>query len=534
MRRTEFIVVTLLVLAVTLPFLDKPFHIDDTVVLHVTGKILESFWDPFSGQIDWFGYERDLWKATTNPPFLSYFLAPFAWLSDYSEIVLHLAMLVFYLMLGLSFQSLSRRFLAPSYWPVLFLMTSVAVVVSGNVMRDIPGTALAVAGIALFVCGSDEDRGSLLFLGSLLAGLAVLTKYSAAVVLPVMAIYVLLQGKPRRVLWLSVAAAAVALWCLHNWILYGQVHILYLFLERRSSASTLWQDKLFGAITVLGSSLLLFPALLGRTLRKRRWLPLAACFLFSAVFVCWIQLEFAKELDLEYLLWLVVGSLAVSVPLSGCLIQKGLDRDSIFLTLWFGGVLLFSIFMVPFQAVRHVLPALPPLILLSFRYLGFSKEIPRTLLRKTFSFWLIVQIGLATLVQLADYEYAESYRHFAGSVQATEKVPWYVGHWGWKFYADRAGFRLMHRDGPYPRPGDLILWPRKVHIGSVFQNDTGLRDQLELKSNRVYEGVFPVRTMDADSKAGFYSVGRGRLPYRFFPEGPLEEMRVYCVRESKD
>ena len=140
----EVLVVTLLVLLVTLPFLNKPFHIDDTFVLHVTANILGSFWDPFAGEIDWFGYELEVWKATTNPPLLSYYLAPFAWFSDYSEIVLHTAMLPFFLLLAFSMQFLAGRFVSAGYWPLLFLITSVAVVVSGNALV---GDALVIHGV---------------------------------------------------------------------------------------------------------------------------------------------------------------------------------------------------------------------------------------------------------------------------------------------------------------------------------------------------------------------------------------------------
>jgi hypothetical protein len=136
------------------------------------------------------------------------------------------------------------------------------------------------------------------------------------------------------------------------------------------------------------------------------------------------------------------------------------------------------------------------------------------------------------MVHLADYEYADSYRKFAGSVREREAPVWYVGHWGWKFYAERAGFRLLHRDGPFPKRGDLLLWPQKVHVGRVFQNERGLRDRLKLVSSEVYAGIIPVRTMDGDAGAGFYSIGRGQVPYRFFPEGPVEVMRIYEVAED--
>jgi hypothetical protein len=185
--------------------------------------------------------------------------------------------------------------------------------------------------------------------------------------------------------------------------------------------------------------------------------------------------------------------------------------------------------MVPFQAVRHLLPALPPLILLCFKFLNSSKATVSGNRKPLLSLLVTIQLMIAVGVHLADYEYADTYREFAGTVENDEIPIWYVGHWGWMFYADRSGFRQLHRDGPFPEEGDLLLWPQKVHIGRVFQNEYGLRDRLELVSSKVYEGFVPIRTMDRKSGAGFYSVGRGKLPFRLFPEGPVEVMHTYRV-----
>jgi hypothetical protein len=371
-----------------------------------------------------------------------------------------------------------------------------------------------------------------MLLGALLAGLAVLTKYSAAVVLPVMAFYAWQRGRHRHILWLAASGALIVFWCLHNWLVYGQVHMLYLFLERRSTGSIVWQQKFFGALTVLGSSCLLFVALVAESIRRRRWLILGSSVLLTAAVIWRVQVFHEGRVDWEYLFWAGAGVMAFSIPVLAALRRKGYSQDSLFLVIWTSGVVWFGIFMVPFQAVRHLLPALPPLILLSFQFLrGAKRQWARTE-RSVLVFLLLVQVGIAAIVHLADYEYADSYRDFAQKFRERGNPSWYVGHWGWKFYADRSGFRPLHRDGPYPSQGELLLWPSNVHIGRVFQNDRGLRDRLELVSSELYDGVIPVRTMDRDSGAGFYSIGFGELPFRFFPKSPLEEMRVYRVKED--
>jgi 4-amino-4-deoxy-L-arabinose transferase-like glycosyltransferase len=524
-----------MILGLTVPFLNKPFHIDDTFVLSVSSSILKDYWDPFSGQIDWFGTEIQVWKATTNPPLLSYYLAPIALFSDYSEIALHVAMLPYFLILALGMHSLARRFTSSGYWPVLFLMTSVAVVVSGNVMRDVPGTGLAVAGVAAFIWGSDHQQKRWLCLGVLLVGLAVLTKYSAAVVLPVMALYVLFRRKPKQIAWLTLAGILLGGWCLHNWLVYGQAHILYLFLEGRSGGGIVWQDKLFGALAVLGSTCLLFPALIFRTAQRRHWLLMGITVVLAFLAGWGVMIFYEPELDCEYLFWIAGGAIVLSIPVIGAVRLGGVRLDSCFLVAWCVGVIWFSVFMVPFQAVRHLLPALPPLILLGFRYLGASR-IPRAM-RTMLTLLLLTQALLAGVVQLADYEYAASYRSFAEDVSeeraSSDTRMWYVGHWGWMFYAERAGFRQLHRDGPFPEPGDLLLWPEKVHVGNVFRPERFLWERLEVVSQHVNPGIIPARTMDRGAGAGFYSVTYRKLPYRLFPEGPVEVMRTYRVTRDR-
>src|SRR6266516_648125 len=65
----------LIVLAATVPFLGKPFHIDDPLYLAVARQILQKPWDPFGAEILWEKTPESLFDADFNPPLWSYFLA---------------------------------------------------------------------------------------------------------------------------------------------------------------------------------------------------------------------------------------------------------------------------------------------------------------------------------------------------------------------------------------------------------------------------------------------------------------------------
>jgi hypothetical protein len=210
-------------------------------------------------------------------------LAPFAALSGFSEIILHLAMLPFYVLLVLGMLSLSRRFGQAGWLPVLFLVGSAALIVSGNVMRDVPAGALLTAGAAAFVNGTDRGRGSWLLLGSSLVGLALLTKYSAASILPALIVYAGIKRSRGALLSLVIPFALLTGWCLHGWLFYGQAHPLYLLLKGGSSGIT-WYDKLFCGLAAVGAVLFLAPVRLFRPPRAVGSLILG----LVAVVICYL------------------------------------------------------------------------------------------------------------------------------------------------------------------------------------------------------------------------------------------------------
>lgn len=535
-------VAALLALLFAAPFLDKAFHIDDTFVLHVTANVLEDPWRPFAGEIDWFGHPRPVWEATTNPPLVSYLLAPFAFLSDYSERALHAVMSAFLVLLAVSLLALARRFTARSWLPLLYVLGSCGVLVSLNVMRDVPALALSTAGITLFLSGVDRERHGRAAAGALLAGLAVLAKYSAVMAVPLLLIYPWLKGRYRFLPWVLVSLLPLSLWCLQNWMVEGRLHVAYLLAERRSVAGIPWPDKWFGALAIAGSLLYLFPFLLWRLFQGRHWPAVAGLVPVTLLMLWGARSFYDAEPDLEFLFWTSAGTVLLATALYEGLRHGGwrfgprsdLQTDSWFLAAWVFGPVLFSVFFVPFQAVRHLLPALPPLVLLGFRFWDQgSREARGT---APLAAGLAVQLGLTFLVAWADYEYAGSYRRLAEKARQLESAggtrAWYVGHWGWKFYADRAGFHQLHRDGPRPRPGELLLWPEYVHIGDVFSRDPEWRDRLELVQAFPCWGSLPLRTMSRPERAGFYAVIRRRIPYRLSSRTPLETLRIYRVPPS--
>ncbi|MFQ5415711.1 MAG: glycosyltransferase family 39 protein [Myxococcota bacterium] len=377
-RGMEWAALLLLVAFVTLPFAGKPFHVDDTFFLRVTEAIVADPLDPYGGELDWWDRPLPLFDIDSNPPGLNYYLAPVASVTNFSELALHLAMIPFFALFAVSVWSLARRFTRHPMWSVAFVMTSAGVVVSGNVMRDIPSAALGVGAVAAAVAGTDRDDRRLWLLGGLLAGTAILTKYSALLLLPLLAAYPILAGKPRHCAWIAVPVGLLGLWFLHNLWIYGEVHFLGQLGRGYTSPGHGWRDNLCGLPVVAGSLLYLLPVLAWRSAATGDRLALAGA--LASGLACWglVQWYMVGGSDAQYLFWATTGGALLFVcGLSGVrgsapLLRSGGDRaarDSLFLLLWLLAPLLLSVLFVPFQAVRHFLPALAPCVLLAFRHL---------------------------------------------------------------------------------------------------------------------------------------------------------------------
>jgi len=465
-------------------------------------------------------------------------------------------MFPFMALLAYATRSLARRFAGGSPWPLLLVLFNPAVLTSPNVMRDVPALALATAALASFVQGVDEHRGGRCALAALLAGLAFLTKYSALMILGVLALYAVLARRPRCLAWLLVTAGVVALWCLHNRLVHGRMHVLFLLTQRTSLPDHDWQEKLLNGLSIYGASLLIVPLLIAHASGRRAWPELAAMLAAAAGAAAWIQhhLKVSLAVRPECLVWCALGAaVAAWLAIHGL---RGLARlpaawreprpaahpavPMLLLAAWGLGPWVFTWKFVPFQAVRHLLLALPPAALLLAREFEAGPQDGRapaarganaggpwsTLLAGT----LLVQAALGYAVAAADAQYAAVYREFVRSAVAAHRRPggprlWFAGHWGLQEYALRHGLTQVNASTFDPQPGDLVLTAEAVDKGIV---PPGFWDMLELVETREWPGRLPIRTLNWAIGAGFYAVLRQSVPY-VFSNVPFDKTYVYRV-----
>jgi hypothetical protein len=549
----------------------KPVHIDDTVVLHVAANILRAPLRPFAGEFFWLEEPQPLAKVTTNPPLVSYWLAPWIALAGYREWVLHLSFAPFVALLAWGMHRLATRWLGAqwAWWAVGWLMLSPAVLPGMNLMRDVPALALLVGGLACWVEGLERRRARWLLAGALLVGLAGLAKYTALIGLPLVALYTVLRRAYGALGWLTLALVPIAGWSALNLWADGAVHLLYLWQERRGSAPL--GAKVLPGVVGLGASTLLW---LGVAWRFRdalgrgwQW-KIALLALASAGAIGWRLTQFAGQpVYGQTLFWLVAGvlmlGLAVGVGSSRNVLtpsppQKGapslwsaeaelqrqggsfastrrtcplsaeaeLQRQAeaslphskalyLFLRLWLLIALAAAVWGAPFQAMRHLLYALPPLILILTPWAGRNAPL------------LIAQGVLCLAVIAADYDYAIRYKRGAAAYAerfAGERV-WYAGSWGWMFYAEQHGFRKLLPDGKGLQRGDIVIIPERVYKGKTPPD---LHKHLILLDETPCYPIVPLRTMDFRG-AAYYALIRTNAPFRFTlrRDEPLEIRRAY-------
>ena len=136
-------------------FINKAYHIDDPFTITISKAIGEHFIRvPQSYQ----GNPILMGEVCDNPLFLGYYYAPIIKLFQDKEVWLHLFYLPFCLLIIISMYILSRRFIGKGIFTTICLcITPAFIVMSQNIMLDIPLLAFFLGALAAFTYGTDKD-----------------------------------------------------------------------------------------------------------------------------------------------------------------------------------------------------------------------------------------------------------------------------------------------------------------------------------------------------------------------------------------
>jgi hypothetical protein len=526
-RTAQGIGLGLIVLAATLPFLGKAFHIDDPLYLAVARQILVRPWDPYGAQVLWERDYESLFDADFNPPLWSYLLAGVMKCTGEPQVqvvetgttehgaptysVLPVSRLPELAMHGLEALFVAAAIVAlhgiavrTVRWPLTataLIALSPAMLPGQNVMLEGPVLAFWFGCLWCYMRGIETGAGRWHWFAGALAACSVMTKYTSAVVILLVACDIVRRRRWRDLWPLSLPVLAVALWSLHNWFVYERLHVLVIFSRAQTGGREpvgvrLFESwgRLLAACRAIGATTALVIPVFGIVLRRMGvWV--------SILLVCvglagaWLGkrdmmqrlvdrdgpgVEFPDGVAAHVLVFGASGTVALA-GLALCFRPpvraaaavgaeaRSIALDEPFLWLWVAAVIVFGIAASPFLAVRHLIPGIPPLVWLTLRrfeaaYSDRWQACGTILLGLT----TVVSTILGFLVAKADYDFAGWYRHLAfdvasrtveaGRVQG--KTVWYTGHWGWAYYAERAGVRPYIPGVSTMNDGDFLLLPQ--------------------------------------------------------------------------
>jgi 4-amino-4-deoxy-L-arabinose transferase-like glycosyltransferase len=534
--RTVIVAIVVVCLA---PFLNRAVAIDDPLFLW-TAKWIQTHPGNFFGfTVNWFGTEMPMGATNFNPPLTSYLLALVGSIFGWHEIMLHGAFLLVAVAAALGIYSLAAQWCTrPLLATLIAFATPVFFVSSTTLMCDVPMFALWIWSVSLWERGLTTSRVGLLFAAGLLAGLAILTKYSALTFLPVL--FLLGAVRTRRIGWwlaaLAIPPAMLAGYEVITTAIYQRG--LFSIASEYAAANRVifeggWTSKWIIGFVFGGGCLL--PALFFAPSLWRPWRVLAAGAALFGVFLAVIaKLDRIGPLLLiddkkpwqAVLQIALLGSAGVFVlALAALEWWKRRDATTTVLAFWILEGFAFATVLNWTISGRSLLPIVPAVAILMVRRLEGR-------LANANANWRLLSplapSAIATLlIATADLSLSNSARTAAREITAkysSGSQIWFQGHWGFQYYMQELGARALDFQRSIMQPGDVLIVPPNNSNTMIPDADAAearttleypICDWLSLMHRRI---------------SGFYAADWGPLPFALGLTPP-ESYWVYTVKQ---
>lgn len=498
-------------------FSAKAVHMDDTLFLASARQIQMDPSHPYGFEINWFGHLSSMWRATQNPPLLSYGLAGLQAIGLNSERTLHLTFLVFSLASVVFSFPIAQRYCRYPLWVSATLWTAPVFFISAtNLMADLPLLSFMLGAVACWLFALESGHRGWWIAASVWVMLAVLTKYFGATLFILLPLLSWSRGRSvsRHFVVLIPAIFALSAWNLYSFIQTGSVHI-FGAAEYASAAMSLSARIRNLGITLafMGGSfwfpVILFPFLVKRIDRKA-WMGLILALLILGVLLWKNFVLKATCPHIVMLQWFGMALAGGSVLMAFFRREeeKKFSRDEIFLFVWMGWALLFTAFCNWTVSARALLPGLLPALIL------VSRQMEAEPLMEKMRF-LVPMTGLLISLPLAwtDSRYASSARETAQEMKRFREKERarirFSGHWGLQYYMEAARFEPLDYAALKVAQGtDLILFPvmNNTNAGPIGTH------RKVIWRKRV-ENPIGVTCHSLKDQAGFYSSQFGILPF---------------------
>jgi 4-amino-4-deoxy-L-arabinose transferase-like glycosyltransferase len=539
-----------------IPSLNKAVHVDDPLYVGLAQRILENPLDPYRGSAPW--GSGDWFEVNWNPPLWSYVLAISAAAGGFQTAFFGVIAALAYaaLVLGL-FCLLRRASVRPLQWTIL-LAWSPFLLPGRNLMVDAPMLALWVWALECRIRAAEQNRTVFDWLAGLLSAAAILTKYTAVLLIFVLGFGLTNTSSRRRMVALLPPIFVLALWHGLLWMRYAQSPIGIALQEFDP-----WLDRLrilcrnTGGVTWLAFVWTL--ALCGRNCRSA--LMLAGVWLFGLL-AGWLDASSAvaqvsrsgvavpASHFVQFLVFTSngVATLIIGAALAIRIIRNARHGIALAILVWTAAGLLFNLTCVPsvpFGAIRHLAVFLVPLVVASagpVDSLLSSSRSARCLWYATAT----AQCALAFLLASADWQLADVYRRVSTDVigpMSRQAVVRFAGDPSFRYYAEAHGGRVWTpQDLPSaPRPGEFLVLTYVYHVKHVGAMGDEFLARLHVHRYESFETWNPLRTVS--QFANFYGGSTTSLPWEFAAvpiiepgepihllSPPLEAVLVYQVR----
>ena len=527
------------------PFVNKAIHVDDVLFVWAGEWIQHHPTDFFGSEVNIWDSTIPMWKANCNPPLMSYFLAGVASLFGWNEIVLHLACLAVAFAAALGLYSLARMWCErPLLATLIGILTPVFLVSSTTLMCDVLMLALWVWALVVWerALGSEQSRWQFVGAG-VLAGLAVLTKYSALTLLPLLPILSLLRTRKFGVWWLVGLAVPMLMVAGYEWLtirMYGQGLLFtaaYFAQTHRIGFPGGWPAKGIIGLAFAGGSLL--PLLfLAPWLWRRRTLLAMGVVIFGALLavfrLCgnlgllfpWENIKLLDYWDFQLQVMILTAGGLLLVLLVAAEAWQQRDIITMVLVFWILSGLFFAIVLNWTISARSFLPLVPAVVILLVRRLGRRQPI----VRNGWMLGALIPAAVITVsVAMADCRLANSRRTAVEQIVARYKPAdhqlWFEGGYGTtQYYMEKLGGQRIDVEQSMLQPGDVVVlsWFND-DVFALPAGSVGWVGYLEPQPRWWMNSV----GSEEHSSAGFYGADSGPVPFAI---GKLPKQLYYVVK----
>jgi len=473
--------------------------------------------------------------ANCNPPLTSYLLAAVAAIFSWSEIPLHIAWI------GVAFAASSGIYSLAKMWcespllaSVIAIFTPAFLVSSTTLMCDVPMLAFWIWSMVFFARAFETETRWQFALAGLLAGLAVLTKYSALMLVPLIAAMGVLRSR-KAGWWLLAPIVSLAIVGIYEYLtarLYG--HGLISAASRYANSHHLpfpggATAKTIIGLTFAGGSLLpvffLTPWLwrwqisaLGGTAFLAGLIGIFSIYNPGLIHpwddpAAWQNWGFRVEVALL----IIAGTQLILIATVDVLQRR--DTVSLTLFLWIVGVFVFAGVINWTVNARSFLPACPAAAILAVRRLDMMRR--QTALPRALAFPISLAIFVALSLVIADYQTANATRATAEQIatkySANGHQLWIEGHAGFQYYLQRFGGKPVDLERSTLEPGDVlaVCWSG----GNTVALPPGSVGALDIPASQS-KSWMDLSGRNQYGSAGFYLADFGPVPFVIGGWGP--------------